>query len=58
MILFHKVDVVTEVFTILARVPLCIIGKHYLKSPHVKVGIPPKTTSLSLISYNDLSIAS
>ena len=54
----HNEDFYKEVFTVLALVPLLTIGKHYLKSPHVKVGIPPITSVFSLKSYNVLLIVS
>ena len=54
----HNEDFYKEAFTVLALVPLLTIGKHYLKSPHVKVGIPPITSVFSLKSYNVLLIVS
>ena len=54
----HNEDFYIEEFTELALVPLLTIGKHYLKSTHVKVGIPLITSLFSLKSYNVLLIIS
>ena len=38
----NRSEFLNDAFTKFGRVPFGITGKHYLKSPTNKVGIPPK----------------